>query len=93
MSTLIYSWCRGKIKSTTEVKVSKDIYKDWDLEKVKKSSFSEWYDSGKQLLFYDGGFTWSVSDCEELVGVTFRGLWGWFYKNWRLIHFFHKFTL
>jgi len=21
---------------------------------------------------------WRVSDCEELVGVTFRGLWGWF---------------
>ena len=47
---------RGKIVSTTEVKVSKDIYRKWDLEKVKKSSFSEWYDSGKQLLFYKGGF-------------------------------------
>ena len=35
---------RGKIISTTKVEVSKDIYKDWDLEKVKKSSFSEWYD-------------------------------------------------
>ena len=27
---------RGKIISTTKVKVSKSIYKDWDLEKVKK---------------------------------------------------------
>ena len=48
---------RGKIISTTKVKVSKSIYKDWDLEKVKKSSFSEWYkDKEHRLLFYDGGF-------------------------------------
>ena len=47
---------RGKIISSTKVKVSKDIYRDWDLEKVKKSSFSEWYDEDKQLLFYEGGF-------------------------------------
>jgi len=48
---------RGKIISTTKVKVSKDIYKDWDLTEVKKSSFSEWY-KGKEhrLLFYEGGF-------------------------------------
>ena len=50
---------RGKIISTTKVKVSKDIYKDWDLEKVKKSSFREWYDEDKQLLFYEGGFKYS----------------------------------
>jgi len=25
-----------------------------------------------------GGFTWRVDDCEELVGVTHRGWWGWF---------------
>jgi len=25
-------------------------------------------------------FTWRVFDCEELVGVTHRRLWGWFYK-------------
>ena len=50
---------RGKIISTTKVKVSKDIYKDWDLEKVKKSSFREWYDIEKQKLFYDGGFQFS----------------------------------
>jgi len=25
-----------------------------------------------------GGFTWRVSDCEELVGVTHRRWWGWF---------------
>jgi hypothetical protein len=39
------------------VKVSKDIYRKWDLEELKKSSFSEWY-KGKEhrLLFYDGGF-------------------------------------
>jgi len=23
-------------------------------------------------------FTWRVSDCEELVGVTHRRWWGWF---------------
>ena len=47
---------RGKIISTTKVKVSKSIYRKWDLEKVKKSSFREWYDEDKQILFYEGGF-------------------------------------
>ena len=47
---------RGKIISTTKVKVSKSIYRKWELEKVKKSSFREWYDEDKQLLFYEGGF-------------------------------------
>ena len=47
---------RGKILSSTKVKISKPIYRKWDLEKVKKSSFREWYDSEKQLLFYKGGF-------------------------------------
>ena len=48
---------RGKIISTTKVKVSKDIYRKWDLEELKKSSFSEWYNDGEhRLLFYDGGF-------------------------------------
>jgi len=23
-------------------------------------------------------FTWRVTDCEELVGVTHRRWWGWF---------------
>ena len=49
---------RGKIISSTKVKVSKSIYKKWDLEMVKKSSFREWYDE-KQLLFYKGGFQYS----------------------------------
>jgi len=33
-------------------------------------------------LFYKNreDFTWRVPDCEELVGVTHRRLWGWFYK-------------
>jgi len=26
-----------------------------------------------------GDFTWMVSDCEELVGVTYRRLCGWFW--------------
>jgi len=47
---------RGKIISTTKVKVSKSIYRKWDLDMVKKSSFREWYDEDKQLLFYEGGF-------------------------------------
>ena len=48
---------RGKIISTTKVKVSKSIYRKWDLEKVKKSSFREWYkDKEHRLLFYEGGF-------------------------------------
>ena len=50
---------RGKIISSTKVKVSKSIYKDWDLEIVKKSSFREWYDEDKQLLFYEGGFRYT----------------------------------
>ena len=50
---------RGKIISSTKVKVSKSIYRKWDLEKVKKSSFREWYDEDKQLLFYEGGFQYS----------------------------------
>ena len=50
---------RGKIISTTKVKVSKSIYRKWDLEKVKKSSFREWYDEDKQLLFYKGGFQYT----------------------------------
>jgi len=50
---------RGKIISSTKVKVSKSIYRKWDLEKVKKSSFREWYDEDKQELFYDGGFQFS----------------------------------
>jgi len=50
---------RGKIISSTKVEVSKSIYRDWDLEKVKKSSFREWYDEDKQLLFYKGGFQYT----------------------------------
>ena len=50
---------RGKIISSTKVEVSKSIYRDWDLEKVKKSSFREWYDEDKQELFYEGGFQFS----------------------------------
>ena len=50
---------RGKIISSTKVEVSKDIYRDWDLEKVKKSSFREWYDEDKQLLFYEGGYRYT----------------------------------
>ena len=48
---------RGKTVSKTEVKVSKSIYRKWDLEKVKKSIFREWYkDKEHRLLFYEGGF-------------------------------------
>ena len=51
---------RGKIISTTKVKVSKSIYRKWDLEKVKKSSFREWYkDKEHRLLFYEGGFRYT----------------------------------
>ena len=50
---------RGKVLSSTKVKISKPIYRDWDLEKVKKSSFREWYDEDKPELFYEGGFQYS----------------------------------
>ena len=33
-----------------------------------------------QKWFIITDFTWMVSDCEELVGVAHRRLWGWFYK-------------
>ena len=51
---------RGKIISTTKVQVSKHIYRKWDLQELKKSSFSEWY-KGKEhrLLFYEGGFRYT----------------------------------
>jgi hypothetical protein len=51
---------RGKIISTSKVKVSRTIYKEWDLEKLKESRFSEWYKEGKhRLLFTDGGFRYT----------------------------------
>ena len=51
---------RGKIISTTKVKVSKSIYRKWDLKGLKKSSFSEWYkDKEHRLLFYEGGFRYT----------------------------------
>ena len=51
---------RGTIISTTKVQVSKSIYRKWDLEKVKKSSFREWYkDEEHRLLFYEGGFRYT----------------------------------
>ena len=50
---------RGKIISSTKVKVSKSIYRKWDLEKVKKSSFREWYNDEKQILFYEDGFRYT----------------------------------
>ena len=50
---------RGKVISSTKVKVSKSIYRKWDLENVKKSSFREWYDDKHKLLFYDGVFQYS----------------------------------
>ena len=50
----------GKVISKTKVKVSKTIYKKWDLEELKKSSFREWYkDKEHRLLFYEGGFRYT----------------------------------
>ena len=51
---------RGKIISTTMVKVSKSIYRKWDLVNLKKSSFRDWYkDEEHRLLFYEGGFRYT----------------------------------
>ena len=50
---------RGKIISTTKVKVSKSIYRKWNLKELKKSSFSEWYDGKHRLLFTGGGFRYT----------------------------------
>ena len=50
----------GKIISTTKVKVSKSIYRKWDLVNLKKSSFRDWYkDEEHRLLFYEGGFRYT----------------------------------
>jgi len=36
------------------------------------------YTLGVEEYFTKSGyFTWRVSDCEELVGVSLRGWWGW----------------
>ena len=51
---------RGKIISTTTGKVSKSIYRKWDLVNLKKSSFRDWYkDEEHRLLFYEGGFRYT----------------------------------
>ena len=50
---------RGKIISTTKVKVSKFIYRKWNFKELKKSSFSEWYDGKHRLLFTGGGFRYT----------------------------------
>ena len=50
----------GTILSKTKVRVSKSIYKKWDLGEVRTSSFSEWYKNPKhKSLFTEGGFTYS----------------------------------
>ena len=50
----------GTILSKTKVRVSKSIYRKWDLQEVRTSSFSEWYKNPKhKSLFTDGGFNYS----------------------------------
>ena len=50
----------GTILSKTKVRVSKSIYRKWDLQEVRTSSFSEWYKNPKhQKLFTEGGFIYS----------------------------------
>jgi hypothetical protein len=42
------------------VKVSKTIYKKWDLDEVSNMTFGEWYkDEKHRLLFTKGGFKYS----------------------------------
>ena len=50
----------GKVISKTRVKVSKTIYKKWDLDEVSNMTFGEWYkDEKHRLLFTKGGFKYS----------------------------------
>ena len=50
----------GKVISKTKVKVSKTIYKKWDLNEVSNMTFGEWYkDEKHRLLFTKGGFKFS----------------------------------
>ena len=48
---------RGKIISTTKVKVLRTTYQDWNLEGLKDLRFKEWYEEDKhRSLFTEGGF-------------------------------------
>ena len=48
---------RGKVISKKKLKVSKTIYKKWDLSEVTNLNFSDWYkDEKHRLLFTEGGF-------------------------------------
>ena len=50
----------GTILSKTKVRVSKSIYRKWDLQEVRTSSFYKWYKNPKhQKLFTEGGFIYS----------------------------------
>ena len=50
----------GKVISKTRVKVSKTIYKKWDLNELSNMTFGEWYkDEKHRLLFTKGGFKFS----------------------------------
>ena len=41
------------------------------------------YNTNRFVLQGSGDFTWIVSDCEEIEGVTHRRCWSWFF----MIHF------
>ena len=48
---------RGKVISKKKLKVSKTIYKKWDLSEVTNLNFSDWYkDEKHRLLFTKGKF-------------------------------------
>ena len=50
----------GKVISKTRVKVSKTIYRKWDLDEVSNMTFGGWYkDEKHRLLFTKGGFKYS----------------------------------
>ena len=50
----------GTILSKTRVKVSKTIYKKWDLQDLSNMNFKKWYKDPKhQKLFTEGGFNYS----------------------------------
>lgn len=49
----------GKVISKTRVKVSKTIYKKWDLNEVSNMTFGEWYKDEKHRLLFTKGFKYS----------------------------------
>ena len=52
-----------------------------------KSKTKNLYITWIGLIYKNEIITWMVSDCEELVGVTYRIIFDWTWEDYCLIHF------